>query len=355
MHHVRVMRPRADFACWGRDSARMRRSSTRSSMPNLEQKLKVISSTRLIGMSDQSYQPTLSQLRSFVAVAQHRHFGTAAIKLKISQPSLSQGLASLEAGLGVQLIERSTRKVLMTNAGAHLLPRARATLEAVDGFVAEASGLGSRLSGPLRLGLIPTVAPYVLPALLAALVTEYPDVTPFIIEDQTERLLSSLSAGSIEAAVVALPTDKSGFAELPLYTEDFVLIVPSGHELDGRDDLPLSVLADLPILLLDDGHCLRDQTLDLCRSVDAAPMSSDTRATSLATVVQCVAGGLGVTLVPRSAVAVETAKGALGIAEFADPKPGRSIGFVHRASSARADDYAAFSALIARIGSYVPE
>lgn len=308
-----------------------------------------MSSTRLIGMSDQSYQPTLSQLRAFVAVAQHRHFGSAAATLNVSQPTLSQALASLEHGLGVQLIERSTRKVLMTTAGTHLLARARATLEAADGFVAEASGLGSALAGPLRLGLIPTVAPYVLPALLPALRAEYPDLVPFIVEDQTERLLASLRSGTIEAAVVALPTEESGLVEIPLYTEDFVLITAAGHELDGRRNLPLSVLAHLPILLLDDGHCLRDQTLDLCRSVDAPPSTSDTRATSLATVVQCVAGDLGVTLIPRSAVDVETGKGALGVAEFADPKPGRRMGLIHRASSARSEEYAAVAELITRV------
>ncbi|WP_072802005.1 LysR substrate-binding domain-containing protein [Rhodococcoides yunnanense] len=304
-------------------------------------------------MADRSYQPTLSQLRAFVAVAQHRHFGTAAARLEVSQPTLSQALASLEHGLGIQLIERSTRKVLMTNAGTHLLDRARATLEAADAFVSEASGLGSRLSGPLRLGLIPTVAPYVLPALLPSLRETFPDIVPHVVEDQTARLMASLRSGAIELAVVALPTDEPGLVEIPLYTEDFVLVVPAGHELDGRADLPVSILKDLPILLLDDGHCLRDQTLDLCRSADAIPAASDTRATSLATVVQCVAGGLGVTLVPRSAVEVETSKGAFGIAEFADPKPGRAMGLVHRGSSTRADNYAAVGALIGTVGASV--
>lgn len=306
-------------------------------------------------MTDRSYQPTLSQLRAFVAVAEQRHFGSAAARLHISQPTLSQALASLEQGLGVQLVERSTRRVLMTTAGTHLLEHARATLEAADGFVSEASGMGGRLSGPLRLGLIPTVAPYVLPTLLPAMRTEFPDMNAHIVEDQTDRLLASLRSGAIDAAVVALPTEESGIVEIPLYAEDFVLVVPVGHELDGRRDLTLSVLVDLPILLLDDGHCLRDQTLDLCRSVDAVPAAGDTRATSLATVVQCVAGGLGVTLVPRSAVAVEMGKGALGRAEFADPKPGRRMGLAHRASSGRAEEYRALSALVSRIGSAVSQ
>lgn len=312
-----------------------------------------MSSTRLIGMPDQRYQPTLSQLRAFVAVAEHRHFGTAAMGLNVSQPTLSQSLASLEHGLGVRLVERSTRRVLMTPEGSQLLDRARTIVDAADGFVAEAFGLGTALSGPLRLGLIPTVAPYVLPALLPALAAEYPDVAPFIVEDQTERLLASLRSGAIEAAVVALPADETGLVEIPVYTEDFVLVVPPRHELAGKKDLPLSVLADLPILLLDEGHCLRDQTLDLCRSVEAGPLPGNTRATSLATVVQCVAGGLGVTLVPRSAVAVETGKGDLGIAEFADPKPGRRMGLIHRGSSARSEQYVGIARLISRIGDSV--
>lgn len=309
-----------------------------------------MTSTRLIGMPDESYQPTLSQLRAFVAVAEHRHFGAAAARLKVSQPTLSQALASLEHGLGVQLVERSTRKVLMTAAGTQLIGRAHAAVDAADGFLAEASGLGGTLSGPLRLGLIPTVAPYVLPALLPALRREFPDIAPVVVEDQTARLLASLRAGAVEAAVVALPTGESGIIELPLYTEDFVLVVPAGHNLDGRSALPLTVLAGQPVLLLDDGHCLRDQSIDLCRSVEAAPMTTDTRATSLATVVQCVAGGLGVTLLPRSTVAVETGRGALGIAEFADPKPGRTIGLVHRASSSYTDKYRAIAELISGLG-----
>ncbi|RVW03528.1 hydrogen peroxide-inducible genes activator [Rhodococcus spongiicola] len=290
-------------------------------------------------MADGTYQPTLSQLRAFVAVAEYRHFGTAASRLNVSQPTLSQALASLENGLGVQLIERSTRRVLVTAAGEQLLTQAKLILDAADGFVAAAAGVGDSLVGPLRIGLIPTVAPYVLPAVLSALGREMPALVPQVIEDQTARLLESLRAGVIDVAVMALPSETSGLIEIPLYKEDFVLVLPSGHPLAGRGDLPLDVLDELPLLLLDEGHCLRDQTLDLCRSVDAHPLSGDTRATSLATVVQCVAGGLGVTLVPDSAVPVETRRGDLASARFAEPVPGRTIGLVFRASSGRAEEY----------------
>lgn len=300
-------------------------------------------------MPDGTYQPTLSQLRAFVAVAEYRHFGTAAARLKVSQPTLSQALASLEGGLGVQLIERSTRRVLVTAAGEQLLTQAKLILDAADGFVAAAAGVGDNLVGPLRIGLIPTVAPYVLPPLLPALRSEMPALVPQVIEDQTARLLESLRAGAIDVAVIALPSEAPGLVEMPLYTEEFVLVLPRDHALAGRDDLELDVLDELPLLLLDEGHCLRDQTLDLCRSVDAHPQSGDTRATSLATVVQCVAGGLGVTLVPDSAVPVETRRGDLATARFAAPAPGRTIGLVFRASSGRAEGYRQLAELLREV------
>ncbi|MBH0775144.1 hydrogen peroxide-inducible genes activator [Nocardia bovistercoris] len=296
-------------------------------------------------MTDQTYQPTLSQLRAFVAIAEYRHFGTAAARLSVSQPTLSQALAALENGLGLQLIERSTRKVLVTAAGVRLLPQAMATLEAADRFVASATGDG--LGGTLRMGIIPTVAPYVLPSLLPQLRRRLPDLRPQIIEDQTTRLLEGLRGGVLDVALLALPTQTHGIVEIPLYDEEFVLVAPSGHELAGRVDLTPDSLDALPLLLLDEGHCLRDQTLDLCRSVDAHPAAvGDTRAASLSTVVQCVAGGLGVTLIPQMAVAAETGRAAIDTAHFAAPAPGRTIALAYRASTARAEDYEFLAAII---------
>ncbi|MFC3962070.1 hydrogen peroxide-inducible genes activator [Nocardia jiangsuensis] len=296
-------------------------------------------------MSDQTYQPTLSQLRAFVAVAEYRHFGTAAARLRVSQPTLSQALAALEHGLGLQLIERSTRRVLVTAAGLRLLPQARATLDAADRFLASATGDG--LGGTLRLGIIPTVAPYLLPALLPRLREHMPGLLPQVVEDQTARLLDGLRTGVLDVALLALPTEAPGVREIELYFEEFVLITPPGHELGGRADLPPAALDALPLLLLDEGHCLRDQTLELCRTAEAHPGSvGDTRAASLATVVQCVAGGLGVTLIPESAVAAETARGTLDTARFAAPAPGRTIGLVFRSSTGRRDDYEQLAALI---------
>ncbi|MFD4406337.1 hydrogen peroxide-inducible genes activator [Nocardia sp. NPDC058499] len=296
-------------------------------------------------MSDQSYQPTLSQLRAFAAVAEHRHFGAAAASLDVSQPTLSQALAALENGLGLQLIERSTRRVLVTEAGRRLLPQAIATLDAADRFLSAANG--DTLGGVLRMGIIPTVAPYLLPALLPTLRRRLPALTPRIVEDRTARLLDELRTGSLDVAVLALPADVPGVVEIPLYTEDFVVVVPAGHELAGRSDLAPAALDTLPILLLDEGHCLRAQTLELCRSAEIRPgAAGDTRAASLSTVVQCVAGGLGVTLIPEMAVAAETGRGALDIVRFAAPAPGRTLGLVYRASTARADDYAYLAEVI---------
>ncbi|MFJ4649892.1 hydrogen peroxide-inducible genes activator [Nocardia sp. NPDC088792] len=296
-------------------------------------------------MTDQTYQPTLSQLRAFVAIAEYRHFGTAAARLSVSQPTLSQALASLENGLGLQLIERSTRRVLVTPAGKRLLPQAIATLEAADRFVASAAGSGP--GGTLRMGIIPTVAPYVLPTLLPELRTQLPGLVPHVIEDQTARLLDGLRSGVLDVALLALPTEASGVVEIPLYTEAFVLVVPRGHAYAGRPDLKPSDLDSVPLLLLDEGHCLRDQTLDLCRTNDAHPGTvGDTRAASLATVVQCVAGDLGVTLIPEMAVAAETSRGTLEIARFAAPAPGRTLGLAYRASTARTEDYIRLAEII---------
>ncbi|GAA1008408.1 hydrogen peroxide-inducible genes activator [Nocardiopsis tropica] len=292
-------------------------------------------------MSDQPYQPTLAQLRAFVAVARSRHFGTAAAKLGVSQPSLSQALSSLESGLGVQLVERSTRKVLITEAGMSLLEQASGIVSSAAELVSSAAGLTGELRGTLRLGLIPTVAPYRLPALLPKLRAEVEDLTVTVVEDQTARLLESLRAGRIDAAILALPALTSGLAEIPLYDEEFVLVVPPDHPLAGRTDLTPDDLTGLPLLLLDEGHCLRDQALDLCRQAESGVgVIGDTRAASLATIVQCVSGGLGVTLLPEPAVCVELRGTDLAIARFAAPAPGRRIGLVYRASTAKTEGFA---------------
>ncbi|MBI9000634.1 hydrogen peroxide-inducible genes activator [Corynebacterium sp. CCM 9185] len=303
-------------------------------------------------MSNKEYRPTLAQLRTFVTIAENRHFGTAAAKLSISQPSLSQALVALETGLGVQLIERSTRRVIVTPTGEELLPSAKATLDAAETFLAMARGACGSLTGPLALGMIPTVAPYILPRLLRHVTSELPDLQPCIIEDQTKHLLEQLRDGQIDCAVVALPVAGTGLATDALYDENFAIVVPETSPLAGREDVTLPEVRQLNLLLLDDGHCLRDQIIDLCQSPDFSPISSGpgtatTRAASLSTVMQCVAGELGTTLVPVSAIPSECNRPGLAVAHFA---PGidahRTIGLAYRASSARREEFQQLGELI---------
>jgi LysR family hydrogen peroxide-inducible transcriptional activator len=300
-------------------------------------------------MSDRIYQPTIAGLRAFVAVAERRHFSSAATALGVSQSTLSQALTALETGLGIQLIERSTRRVFLTEAGRQLLPQAQSVIEAVAGFTAAAAGTSDPLQGSMRLGLIPTVAPYLLPTILAGLADRLPKLTLRVIEDQTERLLTALREGALDAALIALPAETGGITEIPIYDEDFVLALPPGHPLSGRRRVPPTALSQLPLLLLDEGHCLRDQALDVCRKAGVRADVANTRAASLATAVQCVTGGLGVTLIPQSAVPVEAARSRLGLAHFAAPRPGRRIGLVFRSSSDREAPYRQLAGIIGEL------
>ena len=233
--------------------------------------------------------------------------------------------------------------------GGHCYRTRQAVIEAATAFTAAAAGSSDPLRGTIRLGLIPTVAPYVLPTLLAGLADRLPGLALRVIEDQTERLLTGLREGSVDAALIALPAEASGMTEIPIYDEDFVLALPPGHSLAGKRRVPPTALAELPLLLLDEGHCLRDQALDVCRKAGVRAELANARAASLATAVQCVAGGLGVTLIPQSAVPVETTRSRLELAYFAVPRPGRRIGLVFRSSSGREGPYRQLAGLIGEL------
>lgn len=299
--------------------------------------------------------PTLAQLRAFVAVAELQHFGDAAAALGVSQPTLSQALSTLEANLDVHLIERSPRRVLVTPDGQHLLPLARQAIDAVEAFRSAALP-DTWLSGPLHVGVIPTIAPYLLPTLLPALSRETPDLELHVHEDQTERLLEALADGSIDLAVLALPLKDTRIVTQQLYTEDFVLAVPSGHPLSGVDEVKVSDLADDELLFLEEGHCLRDQTVDVCLTSGIAHAGeSNARAASLSTIVQLVSAGLGMTFLPETAVKVESRGAHLGIARLASPTPGRTIVLAHRKSSTRAEEFEDFAEIIRRaVGKGMP-
>ncbi|AEI09545.1 LysR DNA-binding transcription regulator [Corynebacterium resistens DSM 45100] len=289
------------------------------------------------------YRPTVTQLRTFVSIAEYGHFGTAATSLGISQPSLSQALVALESGLDVQLIERSTRKVIVTATGQELLTLAKATLASLDDFVAKAKGAQGGLEGGIAIGMIPTIAPYVLPEFLAKIRYQIPTLIPSVTEDKTEDLLDSLRHGKLDVALVARLDNNSGLKFEHLFTEEFVLVVPEGHRLAGRRNLKVSDIAQSELLLLDDGHCLRDQVLDLCRQTKhGGDIQNLTRATSLNTLIQLVAARQGITLVPLSAVAAEHRRPGVAFATFAGgaTAAGRQMGYAFRSSSARGEDYA---------------
>lgn len=289
-------------------------------------------------------QPTLAQLRALVGVADHRHFGRAAASLHVSQPTLSSAVAALERTLGVQLVERTTRSVLLTGVGEEIVQRARGVLGAVDDIGELAVRARAPLSGDIRLGVIPTVAPYLLPRLLPALRARWPQVRLRLREAQTSALLAELRGGSLDLALLALPTDEPGIAEIPLYDEDFVLVTPSDHPLAGGAAVPLAALGGQELLLLEDGHCFRAQALEVCQEAGARERST-LRAASLSTIVQMVAGGLGLTLVPAAAVGVEVGEGrGLAVATFRRPAPRRRIGLAYRSTSARLEDWSLLAA-----------
>ncbi|MGX1766733.1 hydrogen peroxide-inducible genes activator [Dietzia sp. NPDC055343] len=305
-------------------------------------------------MVDQRFVPSVMQLRVFLAIAERLHFRSAAEELDMSQPSLSQALATLEEGLGLHLVERSTRSVLVTPAGQQLLPFARAAVAAMDAVADAAAGSGGPLVGQLRIGVIPTAAPYLLPGLLPALAERFPSLRPRIVEDQTARLVEALRSGAVDLALMAVPTDAAGVVAIPLYTERFALLVPAGHDLDGVDGISPEALADEPLLLLDEGHCLREQTVELCRRVSVPVLGrEESRAASLATAVQCVAGGLGVTIVPESAVGPETRDPGIGVATFADPSPGRTMALFLRTAAAADDAYREFGHVVTEVAAEV--
>lgn len=292
--------------------------------------------------------PTVAQLRAFVAVAEFQHFRDAAASLGVSQPTLSQSLAAMEARLGVRLIERNPRRVLVTPEGQFLLPLAKAAVDAVDAFRTAALP-DTWLTGPLHLGVIPTVAPYLLPSMLPAVRDEAPDLQLHVHEDQTERLLDGLAAGTIDVAIMALPINDARMRTEPLYDEDFVLAVPADHDWAGSDDVEVSQLRDEQLLFLEEGHCLHDQAVQVClQSGVTSAGEANARAASLSTIVQLVSAGLGMTFLPDSAVKVETRGAHLGVARFSGSAPGRTVCLVHRRSSTRREEFEDFAEIVRR-------
>jgi len=272
---------------------------------------------------------TLRQLQYALAVAEHRSFRRAAEACAVAQPSLSLQVAQLESALGVVLFERLPRGVVVTEAGALLLERARRTVVDADDLVASAERARDPLSGTLRIGLIPTVAPYLLPSLAPALRARYPRLSLVWLEDKTRVLLERIAAGELEAGVVAAESQLGELMHEELGRDPFWLALPPGHKL-ARTNAPARAaeLDGETVLLLDDGHCFRDQALAVCARVGAEEASI--RATSLSTLAQMVAGGAGITLLPSIAVETENRAGGLRTRPFGARGPARTLALVWR-------------------------
>jgi LysR family hydrogen peroxide-inducible transcriptional activator len=277
----------------------------------------------------------LKDLRYLVALADSRHFGRAAERCCVSQPTLSAQLKKLEEYLGVQLIERAPNHVTLTAAGEQIVGRARHILAASDEIVTVARVHRDPLAGRLRLALIPTIGPYLLPRVARKIHRQLPRLELRLYEHQTLPLLAKLSSGELDLGILALPVEHEGLEVRKLYRERFTVALPEEHPLASRQELRVQDLKPEHLLLLEDGHCLRDQALEVCNRAGVEE-AQDFRATSLETLRQMVATGAGVTLLPELATggSYGQARG-ITVRPFADPAPARQIGAVWRKSSAR--------------------
>ncbi|PCI04140.1 MAG: LysR family transcriptional regulator [Hyphomicrobiales bacterium] len=273
---------------------------------------------------------TLKQLRYFEALAHHGHFGRAADACAISQPALSLQIKELERSLGIVLFERGARQVWLTNFGEEFALRVRDILRSIDELDDLTRASRDLLKGRLRIGVIPTIAPYLLPTIIKNLTQMNSELDIHVRETLTPKLIQELAEGRLDTAIVALPVSESSFTEVALFTENFVLVRPSEDE---AKPVPSSdQLREMRLLLLEEGHCFRDQALSFC-NVQSAQSWEGLDASSLSTLVQMVGVGLGVTLLPEMAIAVETSSAAVSVAHFKKPEPSRTIGMIWRKTS----------------------
>ncbi|MBO6856579.1 hydrogen peroxide-inducible genes activator [Roseibium sp.] len=273
---------------------------------------------------------TLKQLRYFESLARHGHFGKAAEACAISQPALSMQIKEMEEVLGASLFERGARQIRLTHFGEVAAERARDILRATEELGDLARASRERLVGRLRIGVIPTVAPYLLPSVVGALTRSYPELDIHVRETVTPNLIDELDEGRLDTAIVALPVSEGTLAETALFSERFVL-VRSAREANAPMPSADS-LREMRLLLLEEGHCFRDQALSFC-NLQSGPPREVLDASSLSTLVQMVSAGMGVTLIPEMAVPVETRSASVAISRFEAPEPTRTIGMVWRRRS----------------------
>ncbi len=273
---------------------------------------------------------TLRQLRYFEALARHGHFGRAAEACSISQPALSVQIKELEEALGAELFERAARQLRLSAFGEEFLLRVRDILRSVDELGDLARAHRRHLVGRLRIGVIPTVAPYLLPGMISALTRDNADLDIHVRETVTPKLLQELAEGRLDTAIVALPVSEPSLTEMPLFEENFVLVRPRA---DADKPVPSSdMLREMRLLLLEEGHCFREQALSFCDMGSVRPREI-LDGSSLSTLVQMVGAGIGVTLIPEIAMPVETRSADVSIARFDDPQPSRTIGMIWRKTS----------------------
>jgi len=289
---------------------------------------------------------TLKQFRYVDALARQGHFGRAADDCAVTQPALSMQIRDLEAALGSPLFERGPRQVRLTPFGEDFTRRVRAILRSVDELSDLARGAQDRLGGRLRLGIIPTIAPYLLPRIVSALLARHDGLDLRVRETQTSRLIEELANGQIDAAIVALPISEAGLTETALFSEQFVLIRTAEDE--GKPVPGPDALREMRLLLLEEGHCFRDQALSFC-SMDAARPREILDGSSLATLVQMVSAGIGVTLVPEMAVPVETRSASVSVARFPGTAPMRTIGMIWRQSNPLAARFQEIAELVRQV------
>ncbi|WP_454620692.1 LysR substrate-binding domain-containing protein [Bradyrhizobium cenepequi] len=275
-------------------------------------------------------QFTLRQLRYFDALARHGHFGRAAEACAITQPALSMQIKELEEALGGVLLERSARQVVLTKFGEELAQRVREILRSVDELGDFARASRDQLVGRLRIGMIPTVAPYLLPKVIGNLTQMHPELDIHVRETVTPKLIKELAEGRLDTAIVALPVSEPSLTEVALFTENFLLVRPGEDE--GTPVPSSEALREMKLLLLEEGHCFREQALSFC-NMQSSPPREVLEASSLSTLVQMVGAGIGVTLIPEMAVGVETRSASVSVARFKDPQPSRTIGMVWRKTS----------------------
>lgn len=279
--------------------------------------------------------PTLRQLQFLVALGETGSFSRAAEACHVTQPTLSAGIKELEDMFGVPLAEREARGATLTHAGEIAAARASALLGDTHALVQAVTTAGALFSGPFHLGAIPTIAPFVLPQTVRSLTKTYPDLKLYLTEDRTSRLLDQLKARTLDAAFIALPWDAPGIETMTLFDDEFLLAAPNGHPLARKNGLSPEDLQDEDLLLLEDGHCLREHALSVCR-LKPGPGREQVAATSLGTLVNMVAGGLGVSLIPRLAADNGLALGPdVAIRPFVTPIVGRQIGIAWKSGSPR--------------------